>query len=293
MIGIRVFTSVYPYGLLLFIVTALYAIGLLFILHREKWGIVNAVPLLLVYYGLMLYGSNNLEWEYSIQLLVTGFAIILKIAGIRMYPVIYQGVKEKGVLLAIDWYTIVGFMTICSLYPLTTVALWTKLLPGLLITGNLILQRKRIPYMASKWTVFLAFAFLLQPYYTFLINSQLPALFEREWFVLPWVVLVIFLKKVAGSSYKKMVNNVQWAILIIVAVLLIQDGMESSTIQDALIVGILALASILGEMAYQMKSFFFVGVGVLLLHLFLQTRPAVVGIPSCSGIYPNCCRELQ
>lgn len=278
-IGISVFVLVDPYDITLLAITALYAIGLLIILHKEKWDIFNVIPLILVYYGLVLYSSSHLEWEYSVHLVITGFVLILTIAAMPFYRVIFQGVKEKGEMPVIDWYTIVGFMAICSLYALQTDALWTKLLPGLLLSGNLLLQRERISVVEPKWIVFLACAYLLQPYYTILGDSQLPALFERELYVLPWVVLAIFMQKVAGPLYKGIVNHVQWAVLVIVSVLLIQDGMASSTIQDALIIGILALASILGGMVYQIKSFFFVGAGVLLLNVFLQTRPYWGNLP--------------
>lgn len=49
--------------------------------------------------------------------------------------------------------------------------------------------------------------------------------------------------------------------------------MASNTIYDALIVGTLSLASMLGGMFYQLKSFFFIGSGVLLLNVFIQTKP--------------------
>src|SRR5699024_11763553 len=64
---------------------------------------------------------------------------------------------------------------------LTKEALWTKLLPGLLISGNLMLQRKRVPDLAPKWFLFTACTFLLQPYYTVLIHTDvIPTLIERK-----------------------------------------------------------------------------------------------------------------
>ncbi len=279
LIGIRVFTSVNPFDLLLFVVTMLYGVGLLWILHKEKWDVLNAVPLLLLFQGLLLYSYEQLVWEYTMQVTVTGFSLIALLVGKQSYQLVFQGAKEKGEPLRIDWYTFVGFIAAGSLYLWMTDDLWTKLLPGLLLVGSLLLQHNRIPFAAPKWILFVASAYLLQPYYTILANSEFPDLIERELYVLPWIVLVILLKKVADKSLKTLINNVQWAVLIIVSLLLIQDGMASSTIYDALIVGTLALVSIIGGMAYQMKSFFFVGTGVLLLNVFLQTRPYWGNLP--------------
>ncbi|GAB3048299.1 hypothetical protein [Virgibacillus ainsalahensis] len=279
LIGIITFTSVIPYDLVLFIVTVLYAMMLLHIMHREKWDSFNVVPLLLVFYALGLYGFDGVEWEYIMLLAVAGFAAVLTLVGMIIYPFIYQKAKEKTALSSIDWYTIVGFIALCSLYLLTGDALWSKLVPGLLLSCNLIIQRKRFPYIEAKWFVFSAVAFLLQPYYTVLINLDVAALIEREMYVLPWIALVIFLKRIADPSYKKVVKPIQWGVLIIVSLLLVQDGMESNTIYDALIVGTLSLTSMLGGMMYQLKSFFFVGAGVLLLNVFLQTRPYWGNLP--------------
>ena len=49
-------------------------------------------------------------------------------------------------------------------------------------------------------------------------------------------------------------------------------GLMSNTVYDAIILGPLSLSSMLGSMFFKQKSFFFVGAGVLLLNLLLQTK---------------------
>src|SRR5699024_11285404 len=82
-----------------------------------------------------------------------------------------------------------------------------------------------------------------------------------------------------GEKYRQQMNYVQWAVLVVVSLILIQDALASNTVYDALIIGSLALASLIGGMIYQQKSFFFVGAGVLLLNVFLQTRPFWGALP--------------
>ncbi|ASN06042.1 hypothetical protein [Virgibacillus necropolis] len=272
-IGILVFTLVTPYSLLTFFVTLLYIALLLVIMHKERWDVYNLIPLLIAFYALGLYGNYNVESVYFMLYAVAGFAVIYTVVGMLSYPFIYQNSISKEKLPIIDWYTIVCFMALFSLYGMTTEELSTKLLPGILIAANLVLQRKRIPSVAPKWFVFSACIYLLQPYYTVLMNTDVPALIEREMYVLPWIVLIIYLKKITDKKNKATIYAVQWSVLIIISLLLIQDGMASNTIYDALIVGTLSLASMLGGMLYRMKSFFFVGAGVLLLNVFLQTKP--------------------
>ncbi|WP_106495729.1 hypothetical protein [Lentibacillus sp. Marseille-P4043] len=277
-LGVLVFTLERDFDFTLFIVTSLYAILTLFMMRKEKWDIFNVFPLALVFYGLWLYQGGLLTTDYAMLFRLIVFAGILTIVGLLIYPNMYEEQKGK-IPYKVDWYSIIGFIALCDLYVVTAEPLWAKLLPGILISLFLLLQRKRIPYVPAKWILFGACVYLLQPYYVLLGNVGIYDLIERELYVLPWVIAVIFLRKVAGGEYKTTINYIQWAVLIIVSLLLIQDALASSTIYDALIMGVLSLASMLGGMAYQRKAFFFVGAGVLLLNVFLQTRPYWGNLP--------------
>lgn len=272
-IGITAFLYVQPFAILPFILMISYTAGLLYVMHKEKWDLFNVAPLILLFIGVIQYSTVQFAFDNAVQMGITIFAVLLTTAGILLYQLIMQSPSDKQELPIVDWYTIVGILAMCSLYIVATDALWTKLLPGLLLFGSLLLQRKRIPLASSKWVVFIACVFLLQPYYTVLGNVVLPDLMEREVYVLPWVALVILLTKLDGNEHKSAVKYTEWAVLVVVALLLVQDGMASSTIYDALIIGVLSLVSILGGIAFQLKSYFFVGAGVLLLNVLLQTRP--------------------
>lgn len=74
-------------------------------------------------------------------------------------------------------------------------------------------------------------------------------------------------------------NLIQLAILLIVATYLIIDALASNTIWDAIIIGTLSLISLIAGMFFRIKSYFFVGIGVLLLNLFIQTKPFWGNLP--------------
>ncbi|WP_349410049.1 hypothetical protein [Pseudalkalibacillus sp. SCS-8] len=272
-IGMNAFLSAVPYEWDAFAVMIVYAVGTLVVMHKERWDVFSVVPLILVFAGVVRYGETVLDY-YPFELLTFAIlAIIMTVVGHVLYKSVYEKPEDKKGFGRIDWYTIVGFLGLMGMYAFTTEELWVRLLPGLLISANLYFQRNRIPYVPAKWLMFGAVVYLLQPYYTLILELDVPQLFERELFVLPWVGLAIYLKKVTAPERRVIANRIQWGVLIIVSLLLVQDGMASSTVYDAIIVGTLSLASMLGGMAYRIKSFFFVGAGVLLLNLFLQTRP--------------------
>lgn len=164
-------------------------------------------------------------------------------------------------------------------YLFTGENLVTKVLPGMMIAFGLFIQRRRLPSEWSWIPAFLAGGYLLQPYYTLLEDIQIPTLFEREFYVLPLIGLVIYLQICLRKKYSFITSRLQWGVLVVVALLLVQDGLESSTIYDAIILGSLSLLSLLVGVFLRIKAYFFVGSGVLLLNVMLQTRPYWGNLP--------------
>lgn len=178
-----------------------------------------------------------------------------------------------------DSYTFISLLFLFTAYLHPAAALWAEVLPGLMISAFLFLQNGRVASKYNKLPGLLAGAVLLEPYYSVLRNIDMPDLFTREAYVLPLILLIIFVRRVLKGQYLKLTNRIQWAVLIAVSLLLIQDGLASNTVYDALIVGTLSLISILAGTLLRIKSYFFVGSGVLLLNVLLQTRPYWGNLP--------------
>ncbi len=98
----------------------------LFMMHREKWDLFNVAPLVLVYGVLWLYDEALPSLEYVMLFRLVVFAGVLMVAGLLMYPVIYQEQGNREIPYKVDWYSIIGFATLCSLYAVLAEALWTK-----------------------------------------------------------------------------------------------------------------------------------------------------------------------
>ena len=114
---------------------------------------------------------------------------------------------------------------------------------------------------------------VLLPYYTLLSQFELNHYIETELYTLPFIVLTIFLSRGTWKEYKKVMTLIQWIVLLLVTFIIVSDALSSNTVYDAIIVGILSLASIISGMHYRVKAYFFIGIGVLLLNVFLQTKP--------------------
>ncbi|MFL6556462.1 MAG: hypothetical protein ACJ8MO_10135, partial [Bacillus sp. (in: firmicutes)] len=271
-IGI-VFTLItYPFGWMPYLVTLAYIFGTLLYLHKINWDVLGVVPLFLAFIATVEYSYLGELDELENMLLAGGLGIVLSIIG----QLVYKKLVNNGPNLKqskMDGYTLVSFLFFALMYYFENNYIWSYALPGVLIAVNILLQRKRVPARFSVLMTILGGAYLLQPYYSVIALLHILPLWEREVTVLPFIVLIIFIRNNLKGRYSDTTKGVQWGVLIIVSLLLIQDGLASNTIYDAIILGSLSLLSVLAGMFLQVKSYFFVGAGVLLLNVFLQTRP--------------------
>lgn len=275
-LGILAFFSAYPFGYSTFFILIVYAVGFLIFLHKLKLDLLAGIPLVFIYAGTMKFlFINQLSADYKV-LVAAGIGLVLSFIGKSIYSGIFlfEGKKREA-----DSYTFTALLFCLSMYLIPAASLWAKALPGLLVSMLVFLQRQRIASHYFWLPGLLSGVILLDPYYTVLRNVEIPLLIARELYVLPWVALIIFAKKILKGRYGMLTNRLQWIVLIMVSLLLVQDGLTSNTVYDALIVGTLSLLSMLAGTFCRIKSYFFVGSGVLLLNVLLQTRPYWGNLP--------------
>ncbi len=271
-IGLGCMLFTYPFGVLPYLVTCGYTIGILFYLHKIKWDLLGFLPLFLVFIATVEFSYLSEMDEFVKLVLTGGLGILMMIIG----QIVYKNLFANGKKLqetTIDGYTVISFLFFWLMYFFESQHLWTHALPGTLIAVSFWLQRKRVPSSISSFMPILGGAYLLQPYYSIINDLNILPLWEREVRVLPFIILVIFIRKSLHGQYADITKAIQWGVLVIVSLILIQDGLASNTIYDAIILGSLSLLSMLSGMFLHIKSYFFVGAGVLLLNVFLQTRP--------------------
>ena len=271
-IGVTGMLSTYPFGLVPFLVTCVYVILLVFYLHKMQWDILGVIPLFLAFVATVEFVFLTEMNEWFKMLLVGVLGIMMSLSGHMIYKKLFENGKKIHEI-KLDGYTIVSFLYFGCMYFLENQYFWSDALPGFLIALTLWMQRRRVPAAVSYVMSILGGTYLLQPYYAIINELNIPPLWDREVRVLPFIVLVIFIRKTLKGRYSEMSKILQWAVLIIVSMLLIQDGLASNTIYDAIIIGSLSLLSMIAGMFLHIKSYFFVGAGVLLLNVFLQTRP--------------------
>lgn len=277
LLGIGVLLNMYPFHTFTFIIMILYAVGIMVLLHIYKWKMLVVIPALFIYAGVRQYLAYYPFITLSELFTLAVFGLIFLAAGRWFFTSFYE--KKKKEFLVVDVYTLIALLYFAAMYSFEHPFLWTRLLPGSLIAATIWLQRNRIPSEYKWLPIFISGAFLLQPYYSFVSNLAVHELLKAEVYVLPFVLLSIFLRLCLKGRYEKVTAKLQWGILLVVSVVLVVDGLQSSTIYDALILGTLSLVSIVAGVFVKIKSFFFIGIGVLLLNVFMQTRPFWGNLP--------------
>ncbi|WP_445487206.1 hypothetical protein [Niallia sp. 03133] len=228
--------------------------------------------------GLILLLACTERFHYSQKLIPFDQFLLYSILGIMLifigsyaYKTLYCFGEKKGNY--IDFYSVTGIIFFLLLYKINGYDSWATILPGLLIAGSLFIQKGRMPKNIGWIPVMSAVLYLLQPYYALLKLLPIPYYLSEETIVLPWVILIIISKKIVKGIPSKMVNRAEWVVLIIASMLLIVDALQTATIFDAIILGSLSLLSVVCGFYFKYKSYFFIGIIVLLLNVLLQTRP--------------------
>ena len=263
--------------LLTIAISIAFTILALFLLHRRKWDLFIFIPLLI---SMFLWGSAPYSDEIIVSIFIS-VSLLLMLVGRWKYTHLLNN-PDKIEETSIDSYAIFSLFYIIYTWLVSSsiqhdtflIDVLIDISAPVLLTVLLSQQIHRVQSLVTQ-RIFktLTMLSMLIIYYTLIANFDIPTLLVAEFNTLPWLVMTILLSKKVWNQHENLMRNIQLIILLIVAAVLVSDALESNTIYDALIVGILSILSLVAGMHYKIKSYFFVGAGVLLLNLMLQTRP--------------------
>nr|WP_295972511.1 hypothetical protein [uncultured Bacillus sp.] len=270
-VGLLTFISFYHHeGMIHFLLFAVYTLITLFLLHKRNWTLFNLIPLFLVVPYMIQFLPSLEKW------MQIGLALLIFFAHHLFGKWTYKELVTNNSKVEIDWYTITSAAYIIMLFVIIPGGepLWMKLIPALIVVYYLFMLINRFSDITTQKIVkTLATISILLPYYTILLEFELNQYIETELYTLPFIVLTIFLSRRTWNDHKKVMNAMQTAVLLFITIILMIDALESNTIYDAIIIGVLSLTSIIGGMQARIKLYFLTGIAVLLLNVLLQTRP--------------------
>lgn len=267
-VGIIYWMFASPFTIITYTIILVYIALLLLMIHLEKLYLVSFIGIVFLFMNNEVFMHDFLPIDRYLFTLVWG--VIFMLISTIVYPVItkWQEEGEKW----IDFYFLASFLTIFSLYVIETNLKWDNVIPGVLLALLVFIQKNRVG-KEIKWVPqLIGLVTLLLPYYSMLSIISIQEYIETELKVLPVLVVMVAAKKIVKHA-SGLLTKIEWGVVTISALLLAMDGYLSHTIYDAIILGGLAVISILSGFYFRYKSYFFVGIGVLILNVLLQTRP--------------------
>ncbi|MFD1065977.1 hypothetical protein [Oceanobacillus locisalsi] len=251
-----------------------------YFLHKRKGTVFLVVPLFFSVYLWQMQGV--FEGAVDLWLIYNvGFGV-LAAAGSYLFTKLYEA--HEGRLQAVDWYSLmaVAYLISALQWAGDLDNIWLTVMPLILFASWFFLQMNRIDHsMPRKICITIGGLAWLAPYYLLLghYSDAVPKVIYGELQALPILALAILLSKKTWHNHGALMRHIQTVLLIMITIYLIADAIQSGTILDALIIGILSIVSLLAGMHYQLKSYFFVGIGTLLFNVIYQTRPYWGNLP--------------
>ncbi|MYL50037.1 hypothetical protein GLV98_11110 [Halobacillus litoralis] len=253
-----------------------YTIFNLFFLHQRPWPLVRFVPLILTF---ALWEKLRVFWtdmDMSV-VLALGIVILLGAGKLLEKRLIGPGIN-------VDAYTWTALLYIgyLNLYTLWDESVWIRILPVVLLSLWFYLGGKKwnenflrnVFYTGAAASLYGAYLMIVAAH-----NEYIPDLIMAEIQTLPVLLVLAFLRKNIWSASAETMNYVQFAALLFISGYLVLDAIQSHTIWDAWIIGGLSLASMVAGMQFRIKSYFLVGMGVLIFNIIYQTRPYWGNVP--------------
>lgn len=259
---------------------------ILFVLYKSRLSLLEVIPLLCVYPNIYhLYDSvlkHNNE-KLLVMLLVLFF--VLKYTGEYLNKKLYglNSMENKMKSVKADWYSIYALLTLIAIQ--TTVQAikiseWLGLIPSVLLVFLIYSQRNRVEQGKNRNVVNTLWMVALMLPYTKLLEILKPAaVINTELNILPLIAISIALSLKVWKGHEEIMRRVQLAVLLFISAILFKDILVYGYLADAFITGGLSLIALIVGMQYRIKSYFFVGMGTLLLNGLIQTKEFWGNVP--------------
>jgi hypothetical protein len=264
------------YSLINFLFTLINILIMLYSLHEGGWQVLGFVPLVLatISFNRLEYIFNK-DWQI-IFILLALYAILIAVSRF-MYKQLYGFDLENRSIskTSIDWYTVFALVNAFAAFNHLRYdsPLYLKLIPPVMIIFLLYLQIARVHNDSHKKVLkTLTILSLMMPYYTITYNVNIPDIIATEALLLPAIPITFLLTRKVLSENGRPLETVEFLILTFVSAVLLKKAATSGNITEGIILGGLALSSVIAGMQLRIKSFFFIGTVTLLLNLIFQTR---------------------
>jgi hypothetical protein len=132
LVGLVSTVMTYPFNWPPYILTLIYAGGILFYLHRVKWDILGIIPLFIAFLATIEFSFFSEMDKVQNLFLTGGLGILLSLIGQFNYQMVVKSGKKLQEI-KIDGYTFISYLLFLFMYYFAHESFWSNALPGVLI----------------------------------------------------------------------------------------------------------------------------------------------------------------
>jgi len=254
---------------------------LIFFIHQIRLFILLLWPILSFILTWKFYVDMHLEGSIYLELTGALIAILtLTTLGFTTFkhPFQHSGkwVKDEPI---VDWYWIGSFIYVFTHPVPIDAGIFLQMIPGLVITGLLYVQISRLEsprWRNIMWT--LTVLSLLHPYYVVTNHLPLPSYVEAEAYLVPVILILLYLEKKIWrkNDTLRLIHKIG---LVMASIFIVYDAILENSLEEAIMVGSLSLTSAIYGFYAKRLWYFTTGICIILLNVFLQTRPFWGNLP--------------
>lgn len=262
-----------------FIISASIAISV-YIMIKRNWNFPLIYPLLIsiIFYTNYASGLNIIYYEVIVYLLVTSIMLILS-------KQLFVGLWSEEGALTIDWFRITAFIMLLLLN--VKVFSMISMYKSMMLVEVIVALSLPV-YFFALWVmttakiekrIYLVFMALLSlhPYLVFMEYINVPAFLYTEVVVIPmFIISTLILRRIYVSKWS---SNIESIVVGVLFLILLVDALGGNTMNDAIVIGVISLSSIVFGFVMKYISYFLAGIITILLNVYLNTKSLWGNLP--------------
>jgi hypothetical protein len=251
----------------------------IYLMIKRNWNYPLILPLLISIIFYTNYASElSIYYEVVIYLVVASIMLILS-------KQFFIGLWSNEGALTIDWFRITAFIMVLALNG-NVFSLNPKDKPMMLVEVIVALSLPLYFFAISVITtakiekrIYLVSMTILSlhPYLVFMDYINVPAFLVTEVVVIPMFIIgTLILRRIYVSKWS---SNIELIVVGFLFLILLVDALVGNTMNDAIVIGVISISSIVLGFVMKYISYFLAGIITILLNVYLNTKSLWGNLP--------------
>ncbi|MFX3672938.1 MAG: hypothetical protein ACE3JQ_00625 [Paenisporosarcina sp.] len=249
------------------------------IMIKRNWNFPLILPLLISIIFYTNYASGlSIYYKVVIYLVVASIMLILS-------KQFFKGLWSNEGALTIDWFRITAFIMVLllngnvfSMNPMYRPMMLVEVIVALSLPLYFFAVWVMTTAKIEKRIYLVCMTVLsLHPYLVFMDYINVPAFLTTEVVVIPMFIIgTLIIRRIYVSKWSSIIELIVVGVLFLI---LLIDALVGNTMNDAIVIGVISISSIVLGFVMKYISYFLVGIIAILLNVYLNTKSLWGNLP--------------